>query len=186
MLKLCLALPILLALLLSSCGGQTRDNAIDIRDFYTNAQELTLTALVQADFGDRTAEFRLAYQRGTDGAEVVTVTAPEEIAGITVTLTENGSRMMYDGLILETGALPGTGLSPVEAIPFAVKSWREGYITEQGKDTYNGATCQRLTHTVTRDGAAVIVTTWFESETAVPLKTEIFADGFLVLRCIFE
>ena len=185
MFKRRLALPILLALLLSACGGQTRDNAPNIRDFYTNTQALTLTALVQADFGDRTAEFQMLYERSADGVETVTVEAPEEIAGITVTLLENGSQLRFEDLVLETGALPGSGLSPLEAIPLAVKSWRDGYITEQGRDTLNGTASRRLTHTVTHDGGAITAVSWFENDTANPLKTEIFIGGYCVLRCIF-
>ena len=66
---------------------------------------------VTADYGQRVYEFEL--DAAVNGEEtVLTVTAPELIAGVTARTAGTEGALEYDGVILETGALSRGGLSP--------------------------------------------------------------------------
>ena len=181
--KLLLSPMIILVIMFTTSCEQ--EKTIEIREFYSNVQNVNLQGRVRADFGDRTAEYRLVYQLNETG-EQVTVAEPEEIAGITVVLAENGSKLIFDGLVLETGALPGTGLSPLEAMPHYLRCWREGYITAQGNEVIEGTACFRVVYSYTYDGKAITMQTWFDAETFYPVKAETYVDDFCVIQCIFE
>lgn len=174
---------LLLLLLFTACGAQ--GTTPKLHDYYSGLQAAQMDVRVRADFGDRTADYLLRYTLSTD-TETVTVLEPTELANVSVTLTENGSQLHFDDLILETGALPGTGLSPLEAVPFAVRCWRNGYVTSQGQDTAYGLPCTRAVYTATHNGKALKLLVWFNADTLQPIRSETYADDTCVLTCTYE
>jgi len=171
-------------LLLVSCRTGGGDDSPKLHDFYRELSAADMLVQIRADFGDRTAEYRVRYSLSLD-EERVTIVEPVELAEISVLVLEGGTRLEFDGLVLETGALPGTGLSPLEAIPFTVRTWRDGHITAQGEETLDGVRVVRAVHTSTYDGQSLQVVTWFDTETLHPLRSETYVDGTAVLILTF-
>ena len=104
-------------LFLPACSGAgsvspEEELALTIRGEYLAMTKCTAQLSVTADYGRRVYEFEL--DAAVNGEEtVLTVTAPELIAGVTARTAGKEGALEYDGVILETGALsrggPGGG-----------------------------------------------------------------------------
>ena len=122
---------IILCLLLSACGGgelgdRSEQLALDIRGDYLAMTACTATAEMTADYGQR------VYEYSMEGETVLSITAPENIAGIQARIQNGETALEYDGVRLETGPLNEQGLSPVDALPVLLAAAREGFIAECG------------------------------------------------------
>ena len=179
-----------LALLISAvlltatgCGGQVE--APKLREFFADVAVCVIDARVHADFGDRTVDYFLRYER-TPAAETVTVLEPSELADIKVTILPEAGRLLFDGLILETGALPGTGLSPLEAVPYAFGCWQAGYSDSVRDETLSGVEAICAVYNTKQDSKPMRLVTWFDKATYRPLRSETYAGDCCVLWCEYE
>lgn len=181
-------------ILLTGCsgGGQggvrsAEELALSIRGEHLAMTSCTASADITADYGQRVYEYsmRVSWEKG--GETVLTITAPESIAGITARIKDGTSYLEYDGVSLETGALSGGGLSPIEVVPAALNYICSGYIAECDFETMEE---RQLLWFCCRDpefepGTGTEAAFWFEPETHALTKAEIYSDGYCVVRCIF-
>lgn len=180
---------IALCLLLSSCGGgevPAEDPAQTIREEYTAMTACSGAAEITADYGQRVYQYALEF----DWAEeelTITVTAPEEVAGVTARVAGGETRLEYDGAILETGPLSPEGLSPVSALPALLNYVRTGFSDQSGTE---GEGEQRLLRVDYRDpdhdpGSGTEAAVWFHPEDHSLVRGEILVDGYRVIDCVF-
>lgn len=180
--------------LLTGCSGGGQGNirsaeelALNIRAEYLAMTSCTAAADITADYGQRVYEYSMSIFWEKGGETVLTITAPESIAGITARIQDGTSYLEYDGVSLETGALSGAGLSPVEVVPAALNYILSGYIAECDFETVDE---RRLLWFCCRDpeyapGTGTEAAFWFEPETHALTKAEIYSDGYCVVRCMF-
>ena len=180
---------LMMTLLLTGCkagGGEDRAEhlAARIRAEYLSLTGWTAKLDVTADYGERVYEFSMDASWEKDGPTVLTVTAPELIAGITARVEDGEGILEYDGASLSTGPLTGDGMSPLEAVPFLMKELTEGYMA---------GTCyvqdgeKQVLEVLFRDpeapaglGAECVLR--FDPESRDLLQAELFWDGTAVLR----
>lgn len=183
---LCL-LMIPLCLVLTSCKRQsTMDASEKIRGLYAEMQSCSLQTVLKADFGDRVNEFTLQYDFSREGRSAVEILAPEEVRGVRATIEAGQTELSFDGVILETGPLPGTGLTPVDALPVMLKAWGEGYVSSVGHEKIDGVECVLIVCKSTVSGVETEYRSWFDAEDYKPVKAEVMADGVRVIECEFE
>jgi len=160
--------------------------ALTIRGEYLALESLSASMDVTADYGARVYDFALTA--AVSGEEtVLTLTEPEWAAGLTARITGEEGKLEYDGLILETGPLDESGLSPVGAVPFLLRGAREGFIAESALETVGETECLRMT---CRDpealpGTGTELSLWFDAATHGLVRGEILSDGFRVIDCVF-
>jgi outer membrane lipoprotein-sorting protein len=169
----------------AGCSG-SGENAEKVREHYMSMGDAVYTATLRTDFGDRVLDFDVEYTRPAGGGGKIVVLAPELIAGIEAGIGADGVSLSYDGLMLELGALPGTGLSPMESLPFIVSQWSAGYVTQTGEEKRAGRSLITVTTRRTENGSVMEVRSWFDGETLKPVTSELSVDGFLTVTAIFE
>lgn len=190
--KLC-ALMIIFPLL-TGCGenkniGSSADElALNIRTEYMGMTGFSANAEVIADYGQRVYEYTLDVQWQKEGETVLTVLAPENIAGITARIESGTSFLDYDGISMETGILSQDGFSPMEAIPVLMNYILSGYIAQCA---YDGSETQNLLWVSCREpenspGKGTEAELWFDVETHALTQAEILYDGYTVIQCIFS
>jgi len=177
-----LVVPILaLLLLLTACSREQdpKERVEEIRDrFLTSTQRFA--ADLTADYGDRVHHFTLRFDSAQSTLEVL---APEIIAGIIIEVSEGGTLLLFDGAELNTGPLTEDGLSPLAALPTIVAEWKEGLIVSAHYETFHGLRTVVMTTAISD---RVQHSTWFNTETDLPIRAEILADGFAVIHVTFE
>jgi len=170
-------------MLLSSCAaeGKTESAAQAVRRTFTEAESVRMNMTLTADYGEKVYEFKVRWT-GTESAGTLEVLSPESIAGLTAVLDEEGSRLLYDGAVFETGALFGDGLSPAEAPPLMLETWKAGYAVERASESVDGEKTAALSYDLPGGDR---LKTWFDTETLLPVRAEIVENGSAVLTAEF-
>jgi len=166
---------------LTACrSNQTAEERIlEIRELFQTSTQ-NFSAELTANYGDRVHTFTLRFSSEANTLEVL---APEIIAGIVIAVSESGTVLHFDGAELDTGPLTEDGLSPLAALPTIVYEWKEGHITGSHFETFHGIETVVMTTAISD---RVQHMTWFNRETGLPIKAELFQNGTLVLGIIFE
>lgn len=124
--RLSICLLLIAALLLTGCGGDEKQRAEQLSQQLLSAQRVTFTAQVQAEYEDKTAQFKLGFSY-ENACCTVEVLEPELIAGIKAHIKDGESRLEYDGAVLDIGALNARGLCPMSALPLLFEAMRSAY-----------------------------------------------------------
>lgn len=180
-----LMIPLLLAL--GACGSETGGESQKILAHHAALEWFAWNGTLRVDYGDRVLDFGLECETegrgGPDERTRMRVTSPELLRGVSATLTGQAdpstqkASLEYEGLILETGKLPGTGLSPLELVPLMQEQWAGGYVIAETAERLKGETVRRVSFSK----GNMEITAWFASDRA-PLICEVSADGVLVAR----
>ncbi len=120
-------LPFILCLfLLCGCADDGRAQFAQFVSIVSSAENISFSADVTAQYGDKTASFSLSYAQTKDGASV-SVVQPELLSGIKANLSGGELSLEYDGAVLDIGTLDDAELSPMSSLPLIVRSMRGGH-----------------------------------------------------------
>lgn len=182
-------------LLLAGCQGKANgqeqspgEEARLIRGEFLAASACAGTAEITADYGQRVYEFTVDFSWARDGDTILTLTAPEELAGLTARISQGQSRLEFDGAALDTGELTGEGLTPMELIPALLDWVQTGFMAQCVYEDLDEIPALRIQF---RDpdmqaGSGTECTAWFSRADHTPLRAELFWNGELVLRGTFS
>lgn len=187
-------LSVIMSLLITSCSGvgveSYHQEGLNARARYLSMTQATGVCELLADYGQRVYSFSMVVNVAVEEGEFrssLTLTAPEEIAGISVTQLGLGqeSKLLWEDLILETGDLSGEGLSPVTAFPLFLETLCQGYLeTVSEKETKNGKVLELYSRDPDKAvGTGQEVFLWLDPDTYLLLGGEVFQDGQRVLAC---
>ena len=190
--KLLLCVP-MMTLLLAGCGltevSEAEELALAIRGEFLELAACSADLEITADYGQRVYEYTISLSYEQEGDTVLTVLEPEEVSGITARISDGETSLEFDGIRLETGPLPGDGLSPIEGLPALLTCAREGYIWSTAVETL-GEDGPEALHVCYRDpegspGTGTEGALWFDLATHALLRGEISVDGYTVIQCEF-
>lgn len=182
---------LMISLLLSACGGEGAtepvERVLSIRGEYAQAAGCTAKVNVVADYGQRVYDYTVDVTVSAEET-VLTVTAPEELAGITARMTGAEGQLEYDGTVFETGPLSADGLTPLSAVTYLLACARSGFIDSCTAETLGE---QETLRVLCRDpavpaGQGQESALWFDAASHVLVQGEVFVDGYRVLLCKFE
>lgn len=191
--KLLFCVPMMMLLLLPACSGgsagvsEAEELSLEIRGEYLELSDWTTDATVTADYGQRVYQYQLtAVAQGEE--TVLTLSAPETVAGITARLKGEDSLLEYDGMSVETGPLDKNGLTPVSAIPVLMETAKTGYITSCAMEEGESGPLLHIScgDPEGRPGAGVETALWFDAGNHALVRGEISVDGFRTILCEFS
>ena len=181
---------ILLLALLCACGGGNADNdlVLSLREGFQNMDAWSGEMELTADYGQRVYDYSVSFTGSQEEGTTLTITAPEEAAGITAVAKEGQTWLDYDGVRLETGPLDPQGLSPMDALPALLTELETGTVAEVGTETDGDLSLLRLT---LRDpevtpGTGRETVFWFDKAQKTLLRAELRNDGATVVSCVFS
>ena len=132
-----------LCLLLCGCGKKDAAEAQAVQQRYAALTGAVAEAEIVSHPEGETRSFtvRCTCDRTKDTA-TTTVMAPEELAGLSATVTGEKLLIQYDGPALAAGV--GDTVSPANCIPYLLRALAEGYVLEVGEETLEDIPCLRL------------------------------------------
>jgi outer membrane lipoprotein-sorting protein len=159
--------------------------ALETRTRMLGMNACSFTADVTADYGNRTYDFTVAVSYQKDGESILRVTRPENLSGISVTYSKEGTSLSFDGARIETGSLSSAGLSPLSALPMLLAAAQSGLMAECGFETLDGMDTLAITCREELEGEETEQKLWFDLATGAILRGEILAGGDTVIACVF-
>ncbi len=170
---------ILSLLLLTGCstGSAPTQKALDFRTALMEAGGCSFTADIIADYDQRVYNFTVTCNYKTAGSADIMVTAPEEIAGISATVSADTATLEFDGLELEFGQMADGLVSPMEACWLLGQCWNSAYIDSAGAD----GKLERITYLDGYRSKELTVDTWLD-ENQTPVHGEITYEGVRRLK----
>ena len=171
-----LCVPMMMALLLSGCGaGETKETTADtLRGLYREMSGCTMEAVVRCDQEGLEWEGSLACQYLPGGESTVEVLAPEEIAGVKAIVREEDWSLAYEGEILNTLPVTEEELSGAVCLPRLMDALREGWLLEEGRETWAEKDCLRLRLDQTGQGEGKIISVlWLDVSDGTPVYGEV-------------
>ena len=186
-------LTISVCLALAACGGEAGESgaeqlALDIRGEYLEMAGCTAALEMTADYGQRVYTYGIDLSWQREGETVLTVTAPENVAGVTARILEGETALEYDGMRVETGPLDDSGMSPVDAVPVLLDYAEGGYIAACGMETVDEREVLRVDcrEPEAAAGESRACSLWFDPSTHALLRGELSQNGFTVIQCEFS
>lgn len=168
----------LLLCFLTGCAGEqsTLSEAIQFRADLVQAGGCSFTAEITADYGDTVQTFTLACDADGEGTTLLTLLAPETIAGITATVTDGGGTITYDGMALDFGLLANGNVIPAAGPALVATCWCKEYISSAGEEEG----LYRVSYQKNFDEKALLIDTYFEK--GIPICAEVCYNGYRVLK----
>ena len=185
------ACSLMMILLLSGCkgGGETTPEtaALTLRDTYKDLAGWSSTVDITAEVGNKVFDFTLDASWEKEGETVLTITAPELLAGITARIADGETMLEYDGAGLSLGLLDGRGLTAVSAVPWVMEQIGSGYMAKCAWAGENKELLQitfRDPEAEANKGTEFRIT--FDRETLALNGAEVSVDGASVLTAAFR
>lgn len=124
---------LMMTLLLSGChaggAGETPEQeAQALREGYQALAGWSAGVDVSVRYTETVYDFSMDVQWRRDGETVLTVTAPELVAGVTARIAQGETVLEYDGAGLSLGLLDGSGLTPVSAVTAFMEQIEKGWM----------------------------------------------------------
>lgn len=174
-------------IVLSGCSAVKDPERIasSVRDTYAAASSIDLVADITSDLDEETMTYQIgyAYERQEENASaVMTILAPESIAGITATVTGEDFSFSYDDTELETAMPDRKGLTPADVMTYLLydlmhavpaQVWTEGDLIA-------------LRFEETTEEGAVVKEVYLNSDTGALSDARIYCDGKQIMRCIID
>ena len=182
---------LMMTLLLCSCkaaGGETPEEAaLAVRDVYLDGAGWNADADITASVGNKVFDFTLAVQWRREGETVLSITAPELLAGITARMAKGETVLEYDGAGLSLGLLDDSGLTPVSAVTACMEQIQQGWMAKCAWAGENDAHLQISFQDPEReDNAGTQFLLTFDRAGYALLSAEVSAQGRTVLSAQFS
>lgn len=176
---------LILLFLFCSCTAD-KEGISSLCEHLKNPGEEKYNARITAIFPKREVSFSVEYLFSPESDDRVTVTAPEEIAGIAFSVSEEDAVLEFDGARLTMGSLDEDGLSPLSLLPALIRVWRGGNYSEALDESHSGEDAYLMIYNGSPEGRDIEYRTWFSKKDFAPLYAEIYSSGIRVMECKFE
>lgn len=185
----CLVCVLMTTLLLTGCGkaggSEAEELALAIRGEYLAMDNCAAQAAVTADYGQRVYRYEMAVSV-TGEETLLTLSAPETVAGLSARMTGEENLLEFDGVSVETGPLDDSGLTPVSAVPALLEAAKSGYITACALEEDGSVLRVDCGDPAGSPGTGAETALWFDAATHALMRGEISSDGFRVILCEFS
>lgn len=185
----CLVCVLMTTLLLAGCGqgggNEAEELALTIRGEHLAMNGCAARAAVTADYGQRVYRYEMAVSV-TGEETLLTLSAPETVAGLTARMTGEENLLEFDGVSVETGPLDDNGLTPVSAVPALLEAAKTGYITACALEEDGTVLRVDCGDPAGSPGTGAETALWFDVSTHALTRGEISSDGFRVILCEFS
>ena len=161
------------------CACAAAPSGESIRAQYEDLTAASATVKILSDIGVSALEYQGDYQYNKDGEDILTMTAPEEVAGIEIRIAGGAAEeytLRYADPELYLALDTPSGTRPVDAASAVLRTLRTAEPNAIGEDLLDGIEAQHLSYREPDSDPAVSREIWLDAQ-GFPLCAEIFVDG---------
>ena len=177
-------LSVVLLFLSASCKKEAVSEE-RISGMYRNADGFSAVLSVELDHGDHTTAYKLEFTYASDNGYVIRITEPVSLAGLETKISGSALEITYEGVVFAPERLDGVTATPVKLLPATVESWKRGLADTIFYEKEDGKRLAILDIFAAVEGDEIMLRTWFDDETLLPVRSEAFYDGKRVMKCEF-
>lgn len=161
-----------------------------MRTHYAALTHAEMSAKILSDLADSTLEYTVEYEYNKEDNDLLTVTAPEALAGVQLTLsgsTPDTFVLQYADASLDfqmDGAV--RGLTPADAIGALFSDLGQGEPTECARERVRETPVLCLKYETLDQQPAVAKSVWLRENDLAPVCAELFQDGRKLLTLFFQ
>ena len=186
-----LAALIAFSYMLSGCTpGQTGGNLDErIRQSFEELPGFTSEVKILSDLGQSTLEFAGQYEYNKEDNDKLTLSTPEALAGIVITIAGESADNMtvqYEDTVLDTGLPARFGATPADVIPLLLYALRTDVPQEAWEETVGGVKMIAARYETEDEQGKITRQIWLTRDSLRPAYAECFADGNRVLQVFFS
>ena len=169
--------------LLTGCSDAPKEieRGMALRSSILQGNGCRFDVKVTADYVDYVESFAACCEGNAKGTISFTVTAPEQISGITGKVSEEEGMLTFDGMALQFDKMAENRVTPVSAPWIFLKTLRGGYIRSGCME----GEFLRLTLDDSFEEDALQLDVWIDSSDA-PIRAEILWNGRKILSLDIE
>lgn len=178
---------ILLTFVLAACSALPSDNTLSYDKVSTALSEIkciSSDAAVTLLSDEENLVYKLNYIKSNDG-EQITVLEPDAIAGSQIPLTDGNVTIGEKGNMPVSGVGLDSGITPLNTIPSIISILINDVPSDTSSETLADYQCTVFTYEFKKNDASVIVRTWVDNKSIIPVKAQIFTDGVQTIDCSF-
>ncbi len=160
--------------LLCGCGNsaENKEKFSTWRESYLAAADHETEAVVTSSDDTLACEYTLRYAQTADG-ETVEVLAPESVTRVKATVADDGARLEYDGVQLDTGTALSGKLSPLMSLPTLSRFLKNGHLSSVWTEKRDGE-AYFVSELQSGDGARLRL--WQKQSDMTPVYAELRSD----------
>lgn len=185
-----LSFALMMTLLLAACTPALETPemaAANLQNTYRSMAACSATVDLTAEYGEKVYDFTVDVSWQREGETVLTITAPELLAGITARVAGGETVLEYDGVGLSLGALDMDGLTPVSSITAFLQEAASGYMAQCSWAGEGDSQLQVLCRDPEADaGTGAEFLMIFDRATQALVRAEVSNDGTTVLTAQFS
>lgn len=177
--------PCLALLLLTGCLGTASPTvqAVEaVREQYRTLDTFAGHAAISANCDGRIYEYEADFS-GTLTTGSMTVTAPDTLAGCSITWDEDGVVLDWEQVELDTGTLNDDGLTPVDAMAVVLDCCTDGLLLECSEEAEGTELYAELENPA---NAACTTQCWFDGETGFLKRADLTSGGETLVSLVFS
>lgn len=173
--------------MLTGCSAvkNPEEIAASVRDVYAGASSIETVVQITSDLNEERMTYQIGYdyeKKEDTAAAVMTVLAPESIAGITAEITGETFTFVYDGTELETAMPDRKGLTPADVTTYLLydlmntvpqQVWME--------DELLALRFEQVTEECT-----AVKEVYLNPQTGALSRARIYCDGKQIMQCTFD
>ena len=163
---------------------EAQDAAQTIRQTYAAFSTISAECVLALHEAQRVSEYTFMLDANRENA-VLVLTAPEAVAGITVTTGEDGGSISYGTTQLALPIEPREGFSPYDCVPVLLHEIGTLAPASAGSEKLPGGESVLLTYEYELEEGTAQKRVWFDEKTLRLAAAECLYDGELMLRVDF-
>lgn len=160
--------------ILPGCGKNTFSTQ-NIIDAYAQTQQISAQSEI-ATISGVLMTYSIGYEKTADGT-MVTILAPDSLAGISAQLSEDGATLVFDDVEAETLLPAVTGFTPVDALEYTLQDLAQKVPSEYCFETYDGVEAVAVTYAEETGGYQTEKRVWLQKNDLAVLGAEYYLDG---------
>ena len=164
-------------LLFSGCGesAAAEEKFFQFRETLSRSEEIGLSGTVSASTDAGFEEYALSCS--CSGSEyIVDIISPVQLAGVRAHISGKNLALEYDGVILDSGALTSSGITPVSSLPAVLDGLQSGYLERCWMEKEDDA--RYLTVQIAIGDTSKLVV-WFDWDGMQPSAAEIYESDIM-------
>lgn len=176
---------------LTACGGPSSEVGADgarIAEQWQEAGDFTATVRLLADDAGYLYEYAGTYSYDADGADTLTLTAPEELSGLKMDIAGEGETLtvQYADATFDTGIPAQPGATPADGVPALLAVLRQQAPQEVWEEEVGGVRMVGARYESQDDERVLTRQVWLTRDRLRPACAEIYVDGERRLQIFFS